>query len=93
MQRAEVWERRRKPRPKAPPPPEAPEQELFIFLKLMGRMIRMALETDSTRIVPLFVNPAQWVPRAPGVWAMPTPIPTPICRCRWPAAGFAMQDI
>ena len=67
MQRAEVWERRRKPRPKAPPPPEAPEQELFTLLKLMGRMIRMALETDSTRIVTLFVNPAQWVPRTPGV--------------------------
>ncbi|MEI7862613.1 MAG: DUF1552 domain-containing protein [Planctomycetota bacterium] len=67
MQRAEVWERRRKPRPKAPPPPEAPEQELFTLLRLMGRMIRMALETDSTRIVTLFVNPAQWVPRAPGV--------------------------
>jgi len=67
LQRAEVWERRRKPRPKAPPPPEAPEQELFTLLGLMGRMIRMALETDSTRIVTLFVNPAQWVPRAPGV--------------------------
>jgi hypothetical protein len=33
----------------------------------MGQMIRMALESDTTRLVTLFVNPAQWVPRAPGV--------------------------
>jgi hypothetical protein len=26
LQRAEVWEKRRRPRPKAPPPPENPEQ-------------------------------------------------------------------
>ena len=67
LQRAEAWERRRKPRPKSPPPPERPEQEFFTLLGLMGRMARLALETDSTRIVTLFVNPAVWVPRAPGV--------------------------
>ena len=67
LRRAETWEKRRRPRPKAPPPPETPEQELFTLLRLMGRMIRLALETDSTRLVTLFVNPAQWVPRAPGV--------------------------
>ena len=67
LQRAEVWEKRRRPRPKAPPPPDNPEQELFTLLRLMGQMIRMALESDTTRLVTLFVNPAQWVPRAPGV--------------------------
>jgi hypothetical protein len=30
-------------------------------------MIRLALETDTTRLVTLFVNPAHWVPRTPGV--------------------------
>lgn len=67
LARAEVWERRRKPRPKLPPPPERPEQEFFTLLALMGQMVRLALETDSTRIVTLLVNPAVWVPRAPGV--------------------------
>lgn len=67
LQRAEVWEKRRRPRPKAPPPPDNPEQELFTLLRLMGQMIRLALESDTSRLVTLFVNPAQWVPRTPGV--------------------------
>lgn len=67
LQRAEVWEKRRRPRPKSPPPEENPQQELFTLLRLMGRMIRLALESDTTRLVTLMVNPAQWVPRAPGV--------------------------
>ncbi len=67
MQQAEMWERRRKPRPKLPAPPESPEQELFTMLRLMSQMIRLAFESDSTRLVTLFVNPALWVPRAPGV--------------------------
>ncbi len=67
LQRAEVWEKRRRPRPKGPPPPESPEQEMFTLLRLMGQLIRLALESDTTRLVTLFVNPAQWVPRAPGV--------------------------
>ena len=67
MQQAEMWERRRKPRPKLPAPPETPEQELFTMLRLMSQMIRLAFESDSTRLVTLFVNPALWVPRAPGV--------------------------
>jgi len=36
MQRAEVWERRKKPRPKSPPPPDVPDQELFTLLRLMS---------------------------------------------------------
>jgi hypothetical protein len=67
LKRAEVWEKRRRPRPKSPAPPENPQQELFTLLRLMGEMIRLALESDTTRLVTLFVNPAQWVPRAPGV--------------------------
>jgi hypothetical protein len=67
MQRAEMWERRRKPRPTLPPPPEDPEQEFFTLLRLMARIIRLAFESDSTRIITVFVNPALWVPRAPGV--------------------------
>ncbi|NDC54049.1 MAG: DUF1552 domain-containing protein [Planctomycetia bacterium] len=67
MQKAETWERRRRPKPKLPPPPEQPEQEFFTLLTLMGQMARLAFETDSTRVVTMFVNPAVWVPRAPGV--------------------------
>lgn len=67
MQKAEMWERRRRPKPKLPPPPEQPEQEFFTLLRLMGQMVRLAFETDSTRVATLFVNPAVWVPRAPGV--------------------------
>ena len=67
MQKAEMWERRRRPKPKLPPPPEQPEEELFTLLSLMGQMIRLAFETDSTRVATLFVNPAVWVPRTPGV--------------------------
>jgi hypothetical protein len=67
LKRAETWEKRRRPRPKAPAPPENPQQELFTLLRLMGEMVRLALESDATRLVTLFVNPAQWVPRAPGV--------------------------
>jgi len=67
MQKAEMWERRRRPKPKLPPPPEQPEQEFFTLLALMGQMIRLAFETDSTRVVTLLVNPAVWMPRAPGV--------------------------
>ena len=67
MRRAEAWEKRRKPKPKLPPPPEQPEQELFTLLRLMGSMIRLAFETDSTRVVTLLVNPAVWVPKTTGV--------------------------
>lgn len=67
MRRAEMWEHRRKPRPKLPPPPEEPEEEFFTLLTLMGQMIRLAFQTDSTRVVTLFVNPAVWAPRTPGV--------------------------
>lgn len=67
LQRAETWEKRRRPRPKAPPPPEQPEQEMFTLLRLMTGIVRLALESDATRLVTLLVNPAQWVPRAPGV--------------------------
>lgn len=67
LRRAETWEKRRRPRPKAPPPPEQPEQEMFTLLRLMTGIVRLALESDTTRLVTLLVNPAQWVPRAPGV--------------------------
>ena len=67
MREAEIWEKRKKPRPNLPPPPEAPEQEMFTILRLMSQMIRLAFESDSTRIITVFVNPAIWVPRAPGV--------------------------
>jgi len=67
MQKAEMWERRRRPKPKLPPPPDQPEQEFFTLLTLMGQMVRLAFETDSTRVVTLFVNPAVWTPRTPGV--------------------------
>jgi hypothetical protein len=50
------WEKRPKPVVKVPEPKDAPVTELFNSSKLMYDMIRLALETDSTRLVTLFIE-------------------------------------
>jgi hypothetical protein len=63
LQTARAWETRPKPVPTQPPPPDIQDKKLF-FAKfdLMLSMARLALESDSTRIVTLmadaFVTPA-----------------------------------
>lgn len=60
---ARAWENRPKPLPTQPPPPDIQDKKLF-FAKfdLMLSMARLAIESDSTRIVTLmadaFVTPA-----------------------------------
>lgn len=55
---AEAWEQRPKPQVKAPEPPEIKEPaQLVSRLRAMLDVVKLALETDSTRIVSLFVQP------------------------------------
>jgi hypothetical protein len=57
LQRAEEWERRPKPKTAAPAPQDIKDDKQFIArIKLMFDMIRLAFESDSTRIVTLFIN-------------------------------------
>jgi hypothetical protein len=64
----EEWERRPKPKVAAPPPEDvADTTQLLQRLRLMFDMVRLALETDSTRLVTMYVNPANVVPAIPGV--------------------------
>jgi hypothetical protein len=54
---AEEWEYKPKPQVKAPMPEDIEDQREFVRkTKLMYDVIKLALETDSTRIVTLFVD-------------------------------------
>ena len=56
---SEAWERRPKPKPRtnAPPPVDiAEDKRLIDRTRLMFDMARLALETDSTRLVTVFIN-------------------------------------
>ena len=64
---SEAWERRPKPTTTAPQPQDiADEKRLIDRTKLMLDMVRLALETDSTRLITLFINPLG-VLQIPGV--------------------------
>jgi hypothetical protein len=64
----EDWERKPKPVPKTPKPVDIPsDTEVEGQTKLMYDMVRVALETDSTRIISLYLNPLVVVPNIPGV--------------------------
>jgi hypothetical protein len=55
---AEAWERKPKPQVAVPPPPESfDSSQLISRLRATLDVIRLALETDSTRIVSVFVEP------------------------------------
>jgi hypothetical protein len=65
---AQEWERRPKPKAPAPPPTDvADRRRLIERTRLMFDMVRLALETDSTRLVTVFVNTSTIVPMIPGV--------------------------
>jgi hypothetical protein len=53
---AEEWEKKPKPVVKVPEPKDAPVNELGVSSKLMYDLIRLALETDSTRLVTVFIE-------------------------------------
>jgi hypothetical protein len=63
----EDWESRPKPAVAAPPPVDADNKQLVGRTRLMYDMIRLALETDSTRLVTLFVYTAGVFTDLPGV--------------------------
>ena len=66
--RAEEWEHRPKPAVRVPQPKDfVDKNELVGALRLMYDMMRLAIETDSTRLVTLFLNTASCTPLIEGV--------------------------
>ena len=64
----EAWEHRPKPTVTIKEPTDIRERSQFIDAsRLMYELARLALETDSTRLVTLFVTPVECVPNLPGV--------------------------
>jgi Protein of unknown function (DUF1552) len=56
LHNSEEWEKRPKPVVKVPEPKDAAVTELSVASKLMYDLIRLALETDSTRLVTVFIE-------------------------------------
>lgn len=67
LQSAEVWERRPKPQPGRSQPRDLNSNDVIGRCRLMFGLIRLALETDSTRLVTVFINMTGRVPQIPGV--------------------------
>jgi hypothetical protein len=64
----EEWEHRPKPTVDQPEPSDIKELSEFIpASRLMFKMARLALETDSSRLVTLFLTPVSAIPNLPGV--------------------------
>lgn len=61
------WEKKPKPVVKVPEPKDAEMSQLVASSKLMFDMIRLALETDSTRLVTLFISTLGLKTDIPGV--------------------------
>ena len=66
LHESEQWEKRPKPVVKVPVPTDAAVNELPTSSKLMFDLIRLALETDSTRLVTLFIEALGLHPDVPG---------------------------
>ena len=64
---SEEWEKKPKPVVKMPEPKDAEMCQLVAASKLMFDMIRLALETDSTRLVTLFISTLGLKTDIPGV--------------------------
>jgi hypothetical protein len=68
LQRSIEWENRPKPTVDYPPPKDiADANEVIAKSKLMFDLIRLALQTDSTRVVTLSLSTFSVVPHVPGV--------------------------
>jgi len=68
LHNAEEWESKPKPVVKVPEPKDPDKNQLVTSSKLMYDLIRLALETDSTRLVTLFINTVSMVAsEIPGV--------------------------
>jgi hypothetical protein len=67
LKAAEAWERKSKPKVKAEAPKEiADGKDLTGRIRIMLDLRRLAIETDSTRRVPVFLNPAMIVQTVAG---------------------------
>jgi hypothetical protein len=65
---AQDWERKPKPTTTTPEPvDEADSRRLVERLRLMLEVSRLAIESDSTRVISLFINTFSIVPEIPGV--------------------------
>lgn len=67
LHESEEWEKRPKPVVQVPEPQDADVNELSVSSKRMYDLIRLALETDSTRLVTLFIEALGLHPDIPGV--------------------------
>jgi hypothetical protein len=68
LQRNIEWENRPKPKVDYPQPKDiADANEIIVRSKLMFDLIRLALQTDSTRVVTLSLSTFSVVPHVPGV--------------------------
>ena len=68
LAKGQDWERKPKPVVKVPQPTDISDmKQLVERTNLMFDLIRLGLETDSTRVVSVFINTASIVPAIPGV--------------------------
>jgi len=68
LAKGQEWERKPKPAVKAPQPTDVTDMKKLVErTNLMLDVIRLGLETDSTRVVSVFINTASIVPEVPGV--------------------------
>ncbi|MGL6096936.1 MAG: DUF1552 domain-containing protein, partial [Fimbriiglobus sp.] len=68
LELAQEWEKKPKPKPSAPTPTDVTEnKQLIEKIRLMFDVARLGFESDSTRVVSLFVNTFSTVPDLPGV--------------------------
>jgi hypothetical protein len=68
LKKAEAWERRPKPKTKAPKPADVTDGgDLVGRTRLIYDLVRLALESDSTRLVTIFIATEGIVARLPGV--------------------------
>jgi len=68
LQLTQEWEKKPKPKPTAAEPKDvADTRKLTERIDLMLDVARLAIESDSTRIVTLFINTFSIVPELPGV--------------------------
>jgi hypothetical protein len=68
LKKAEEWEHKPKPKVTAPQPVDIDEpRKLIERTRLLFDTIRLAVESDSTRLITVFINTASIVPEIPGV--------------------------
>jgi hypothetical protein len=63
---SEAWERRPRPKPSQPIPKESKDKNDMAQIRQMLAVIRLALETDSTRVVSYCIEAAGTIPTLPG---------------------------